>query len=337
MLPQHKKLRVAVLMGGPSSEHEVSLKSGEMVAKNLNPEHYDVRTVLITKGGDWEIPVQSLKTFTDVAFIALHGPYGEDGTVQDLLEQEGIPYTGTGPLGSALAMNKFLSQRLFREAGLNTPLTFLVTENDWKNKPLSVLNLIHHYLGYPLVVKPNNQGSSVGVTIVKDGNDIPGAFHEAFHLSKEALIQEYISGREVTCGVLDNGLAGSEFALLPTEIIPKVSKFFDYRAKYDSGGSEEITPPKEMADHTIRAIQKIAQIIHRLLGCRGFSRTDMILDKHGRISVLEVNTIPGLTPESLLPKAAIASGISFPVLVSKVTNSAFLLTTPKSDKFLKKI
>jgi len=323
-------------MGGPSAEHEVSLKSGEEVLKHLNPEHYNIKRVLISKTGDWEIPPKELKHYADVVFIALHGPYGEDGTVQNILEEEGIPYTGSGSLSSALAMNKFLSYRLFKETGFNTPLTFLVTEKDWKDKPLSVLHQIHRYLGYPFVVKPNNQGSSVGVTIVKDEQGITGAFNEAFNLSKEALIQEYISGKEITCGVLDNGLPGSEFALLPTEIVPQASHFYDYKSKYDEGGSKHIIPPR-VPEHLIRKIQTIAKTVHKLMGCRGFSRADFILDKRDDLYILEVNTIPGLTPQSLLPEAAFASGISFPALLSKVTNSAFLLTTSQTNKFLREI
>lgn len=311
-------------MGGPSEEHEVSLKSGGMVAGALDPEKYEVRKVLISKEGEWEILPHHLKSYADVAFIALHGPYGEDGTVQDILSQAAIPYHGTGPLESAFAMNKFLSLQLFQDAGFTVPLSFLITESDWQNGPSGVLRQIQHHLGFPFVVKPNNNGSSYGITIVKDKDDISPAFNEAFNVSREVLIQEYVQGREVTCGVLDHGWAGSEVALLPTEIIPRVSHFFDYKAKYDKGGSDEITPPEGMPEHTIRAIQKTAREIHRLAGCKGISRVDMILNNRGQIFVLEVNTLPGLTPESLLPKAVEASGISFSALLDRLIHYAFL-------------
>lgn len=320
----HKKLKVAVLMGGPSEEHEVSLKSGEMVANNLDPDQYYVRRVLIDKNGEWEVSPRNLKTYADITFIALHGQYGEDGTVQDVLQQVGIPYTGTGPLESAFAMNKLLSLRHFQDAGFAVPLSYLVTKSDWQDRLLSVLHQIKHYFGYPLVVKPNNSGSSCGITIVKSENSLTAAFNEAFNVSREALIQEYIRGREVTCGVLDHGWPGSEHALLPTEVIPRVSHFFDYKAKYEKGGSDEITPPSEMPEHMIRTIQKTARAIHQLSGCRGFSRVDMILDHENRPVVLEVNTIPGLTPESLLPKAVEASGISFSTMLDRLIHVAFL-------------
>lgn len=319
-----KKLRVAVLMGGPSQEHEVSLKSGEQVLKHLDSERYEKIRVLIAKTGEWEIPPNKLRYYADVAFIALHGPYGEDGTVQDVLQSIGLPYTGTGPAESALAMNKFLTLRHLQEAGIKVPLTFLITKSDWQNKPLAVIQKIKHYVGYPLVIKPNNNGSSVGITIVGSEEKLTPAFNEAFHVSPAALIQQFVKGREVTCGVLDSGLKGSEFALLPTEIIPRVSHFFDYRAKYEEGGSDEITPPPKMPEHIIRRIQKLALMAHRLLGCRGFSRTDMILDKRNELYFLETNTIPGLTPQSLLPKAALASGIPFPKLLDKLIQGAFL-------------
>ncbi len=326
MNPNDKKLRVAVLMGGPSAEHEVSLKSGEMVYNAVPREKYEVRRVLIDKQGQWEIPPKKLRNYADIVFIALHGPYGEDGTVQDILENEKIPYTGTGVKESALAMNKFLSTRLLKEAGISVPLTKLFTKADWEEKPAFVLQQIQHYFGYPIVVKPNQNGSSVGVTIVKNSEGLTSAFNEAFNVGREALIQEFIAGRELTCGVIDSGFPGSEFPILPTEIIPKTSHFFDYRAKYEPGASEEITPPPNLPEAAIKKVQSVAKNVHRILGCRGFSRTDMILNKAGELFVLEINTIPGLTNESLLPKAALASGIMFSALLDKIINAAFLTT-----------
>ena len=324
MLHSHKKLRVAVLLGGPSEEHEVSLKSGEQVLKYLNPELYEPVRVLIARTGEWEIPAKKLKNYADVAFVALHGPYGEDGTVQEVLESVGIPYTGSGAKESAFAMNKFLTTRHLREAGVNVPMDFLVTDSDWREKPLGILQRIKHYFGYPVVAKPNNNGSSVGVTIVSNEGQLTPAFNEAFNVSREALIQEFIRGRELTCGVLDRGSAGTEFALLPTEIVPRVSRFFDYKAKYEEGGSEEVTPPRDLPDSVVKRIRETALQVHRLLGSRGFSRVDMILDKDGELIVLESNTIPGLTAQSLLPKAALASGITFSELVDRLIHAAFL-------------
>ncbi|MFH0712482.1 MAG: D-alanine--D-alanine ligase [Candidatus Jorgensenbacteria bacterium] len=323
MFHSHKKLRVAVLLGGPSAEHEVSLKSGEQVLKYL-PRHYEPLRVLIAKTGEWEIPVRKLKNHADVAFIALHGPYGEDGTVQEILESEGIPYTGSGARESALTMNKFLTSRYLREAGVNVPLDFLVTKSEWQNEPSVIIQKIKHYLGYPIVVKPNSNGSSVGVTIVLNEDQLTNAFVEAFNVSREAIIQEFIRGREVTCGVLDRGTPGTEFALLPTEIVPRVSRFFDYRAKYEEGGSDEVTPPRNLPDGIVKKIRDTALRVHRVLGSRGFSRVDMILDKNGELFVLESNTIPGLTAQSLIPKAAAASGITFSELIDRLIHAAFL-------------
>lgn len=310
-------------MGGPSHEHEVSLKSGEQVLKHL-PGHYEPVRVLIAKTGEWEIPVRKLKNHADVAFIALHGPYGEDGTVQEILESEGIPYTGSGAKESAFAMNKFLANRYLREAGVEVPLDFLVTSSDWRNEPVFILKRIKNYFGYPIIVKPNNNGSSVGITIVTNENQLTSAFVEAFNVSREIIVQEFIRGRELTCGVVDSGLPGSEFALLPTEIMPRVSHFFDYKAKYEEGGSDEITPPPGMPDHIVKEVRELALRVHRLLGSRGFSRVDMILDKYGKLFVLELNTIPGMTEQSLLPKAAIASGITFSELLDKLIHAAYL-------------
>jgi D-alanine-D-alanine ligase len=210
-----------------------------------------------------------------------------------------------------------------REAGVQVPLDFLVTKSEWQNEPQVIIKKIKQYFGYPIVVKPNNNGSSVGVTIVLNENQLTNAFVETFNVSREAIVQEFIKGRELTCGVVDSGLFGSEFALLPTEIVPQVSHFFDYKAKYEVGGSAEITPPPGMPDHLIKRIRETALRVHRLLGSRGFSRVDMMLDKKGELYVLESNTIPGMTEQSLLPKAAVASGITFSELLDRIIRAAY--------------
>lgn len=310
-------------MGGPSAEHEVSLKSGKMVLDALPRDKYEVKKVFIDKDGVWEIPPSELKKNVDAVFIALHGTYGEDGVVQDILDAEGIPYTGSGAKESALSMNKYLLTRLLKEEGFSVPRTELVTVADWRMKPSEIIHKIRHYFGYPIVVKPNQNGSSVGVSIVRGEEGLTGAFNEAFRVGREALVQEFIVGREMTCGVIDSGFVGSEFALLPTEIVPRVSDFFDYRAKYEPGASDEITPP-DCPGHIQKKIQNTAKSVHKLAGCRGFSRVDMILAKNSEIFVLEINTIPGLTEQSLLPKAALASGIAFPELLSRIVSAAFI-------------
>jgi D-alanine-D-alanine ligase len=308
-------------MGGPSHEHEVSLKSGKKVAAGLHPEHYEGNTVLIDKKGKWAIHPEDLQDIADVAFIAMHGNYGEDGTIQSMLDEAGIPYTGSNALSSALAMNKFLSGQLFRTHGLVTPLTFLVNKKDWEENPTSAMMPFRQYLTFPIVVKPNNNGSSVGVYIVKNREGFEEAMKNVFAISREALIQAFIRGREVTCGVLDQGWAHSAYPLLPTEIIPRSSHFFDYDAKYTPGASEEQTPAR-ISDTLTKEIQRAAVAAHRIVGAKGFSRTDMIIDPQGNAFVLEINTIPGLTEESLLPKAALATGISFDELLHRIIQAA---------------
>lgn len=317
-----KKIRLAVLFGGPSSEHEVSIKSGRAVIDSADKETYEAEGVFISRSGEWEKAPADIKKDSDCVFVALHGTYGEDGTVQRVLDDYGIAYTGSDALASAIGMNKFLSLRLFQDSGLNVPRTLLIHKNEWEKHHTSEYRHIFHHLSFPIVVKPNNQGSSVGVSIVRDKSELERALKEAFHFSKEIIAQEFISGREVTCGVLDHGFPESAFPLLPTEIVPKVSHFFDYRAKYESGGSLEITPPRGLSEHVIQKIRKTALAAHEIIGARGFSRTDMMLDAEGVLFVLEINTIPGLTSGSLIPKAALAMGITFTKLVDIIVNAA---------------
>jgi len=318
---KNKKIKVAVLIGGPSSEHNVSLKSGEQVLKSLDKDIYEAFSVLIGKNGEWPISKAKLKEQSDVAFIAMHGTYGEDGQIQAILEEIGLPYTGSGSLTSAFAMNKFLSTRFFKYHGFFVPLSFHISKKDWDSKHPSFKTILH-YLHLPFVIKPNNQGSSVGVKIVQSEKEFNSALALVFSISNEAIAQQYIEGREVTCGVLDHGWERSAYPLLPTEIVPKKSIFFDYDTKYDADAVYEITPARLPASF-LKLTQEIALRIHRLIGARGFSRADMIVTSKGEIYVLEVNTIPGLTENSLLPKAAEASGIPFETLLHNIIQSAF--------------
>jgi len=313
---------VAILVGGPSSEFEVSLKSGDAVSDALESSGHRPTKISIDRSGSWSIDPKEVKSWSDCTFIALHGTYGEDGTVQRILEDHSMPYTGSDSLASALGINKFISLRLFRDAGLRIPRTELVSKHIWKEDPEKVIRRTEQAFGYPCVAKPNNQGSSVGVFICKDRKDLEHALGEAFLFGREALVQEFISGREVTCGVLDHGWSESAYPLLPTEIIPQSSHFFDYEAKYTPGASLEVTPPPGMDSHIIKRIQKTAVAVHKAIRARGFSRTDMILESDGNITVLEINTIPGLTNESLLPKAAEATGIPFPRLIERIISAA---------------
>lgn len=317
-----KPLCIAVLMGGPSLEHEVSLKSGEMVFRHLDRSKYEPVRVVICKNGDWNIPAEEVKKFCDCAFIAMHGTYGEDGTVQGILELNKIPYTGSSALSSALGMNKFLSLRAFQDGGLLIPTSILVHKGEWKVSHDEVVKKIKHLIEFPLVVKPNNQGSSFGVTIVKSERKLKEALDEVFSFSKDVLVEKFIEGREMTCAVLDHGWGESAFPLFPTEIIPRGGTFFDYKAKYEKDGSYEVTPPQNISKSSMEKLRSTALTAHTLVGASGFSRTDMILDKKGDVYILEINTIPGLTEESLLPKAAAVSGIEFQKLLSIVLEAA---------------
>ncbi len=303
-----RPIRIATICGGQSSEHEVSLRTGLMILKNLDRRKYRPAFVVIEKDGRWNFgdgkvvdisgAIKHIKRF-DLVFIAIHGAFGEDGRFQALLEWIGIPYTGSGVLSSAMAMDKEVSNVLYEENELRVP-RYAVVKKGQKIK-----------LKFPFVIKPASGGSSVGVSIVKTGKDLRAGLKKTFHEDSRAMIQEYIRGREFTCGVLENK-RGKPFALPPTEIIPKTSSFFDYGAKYKVGGSSEITPP-QLPKRKIRELQQMALQAHQILGCRGMSRSDFIL-KGSSFYILETNTIPGMTQTSLLPQAANAARISFPAM-----------------------
>jgi len=315
-----KKLNIAVLIGGPSAEHEVSLASGKNVIENLNKKKYKIIPVKIDKVGKWKIAndlwlneKQALKRLkelkTDVVFIALHGEYGEDGTVQQALERVGLKYTGSDAKASRIGINKIKSGQLFKKAGLLVPGFIEI-----KSRRKSILPFYDRKLvEFPIVIKPVNRGSSVGITILFKPNskNVKAATKKAGRFSKRVMIQKYIEGREVTCGILGNK------ALPPTEIIPLKRGFFDYFSKYQPGASNEITPAR-LSKKLTKKIQKIALAVHKAIGARGFSRTDMILGNDGKIYVLEINTIPGLTKNSLIPKQGRAAGISFPKLLDRI-------------------
>ena len=298
-----KKLKVVVLAGGPSSEHEVSLKTAGNVIEKLDKKKYDAEQIIISKKGKWPIPPNRLAA--DIVFIAMHGAYGEDGTVQSILEKINVPYTGSDAVASRLGMHKRKSSELFASYGLLAPESFNISRCE-----------------FPVVVKPADGGSSVGVRVVETSDQLQEAIAEASKYSREILAQEYIVGREMTCGVLDDGL-GNVIALPPTEIIPVARKFFDYQAKYIAGASREVTPP-DLPEKTIKTIQEIALKAHKIIGCSGMSRTDMIIKdlEQSKIYVLEINTIPGLTETSLLPQQALAAGISFSELLDRIIEAA---------------
>ena len=328
---KRKKLKIAVFLGGPSSEHEVSLKSGENLIENLDKEKFEIYKVLISKNLEWKIFLiknkkeNLLKEFDDTffalkflkkvlkidyCFLALHGEFGEDGKIQTLLEIFNLNYSGSGPEASMLGMDKIRSSLLFQSIGLNIPEFFYFSLKEWDLRRKEFLKIVKETIGFPLVVKPNKCGSSVGISLVKNQKEIEMAIKKAARFNQEIMIQRYIKGKEITCGVIEKN--NSLFALPPTEIIPKKSDFFDWKAKYEDGASEEITPPKTINLKTQKKVQENAILVFQILGAKDFSRIDMILEeKTGKIYILELNSLPGLTKNSLLPKELKAAKIDF--------------------------
>jgi len=302
-------MKIALLLGGPSSEREVSLKTGGAVASALKGQGLDV--VEIDVGEDLSRLVEDLrKAEPHVVFIALHGAFGEDGVVQGVLEYLGLPYTGSGVLASALAMDKVASKRLFSYHGIPVPRYTIFRREGWTLPGETPLD----GLSYPLVVKPAAEGSTIGVSIVREEGDLEGALDEAYKYGDTVLVEEFIQGREITVGIL-----GDE-ALPVIEIVPETG-FYDYRAKYTPGLTRYEVPAKLPVEIAI-TVQEMALLAHRALGCRDVSRVDFRLAEEGTPYILEVNTIPGMTETSLLPKAAAAAGISFKELVLRILESA---------------
>jgi len=305
-----KKLRLALLAGGKSGERDVSLKGAEEVARALDPKKYEVKRYdPATDIAKLAADADSL----DIAFILLHGPFGEDGTVQGLLDLLSIPYQGSGVLGSAVAMDKNLAKILYRNAGLKVPEWYMAEKEDINN-PSKILG----HLGLPLVIKPASQGSSLGMTVARSEEDIVAGLKKAFAIDRAVMVEEFIAGREITVGVIGN----DELSALPlVEIIPGDEyEFFDYEAKYQPGATKEICPADLEEPLAIRA-QNYALSAHRALQLRGYSRTDMIISNDD-IFVLETNTIPGMTPTSLLPQAAAAAGLDFSALLDRLIELA---------------
>ena len=302
--------KIGVLMGGPSSEREISLKSGKAVYGALSALGQDAVIIDIKSDGPRE-NVRLINSYNiDCAFLALHGRFGEDGTIQLILENMNLPYTGSGVLASKLAMDKVSSREIFKKGNLLVPRGEVVDKRSYKKGMFSGLDL-----GNRLVIKPVTQGSSIGLSIIDKTEDLSGALEFAFNFDERAIIEEYIEGRELTVGILDRA------ALPVIEIIPKRA-FFDFEAKYKAGLTEYIVPAK-IDKKTVKEIQAAALSAHNLLNCFGCSRVDMILNKKGSAFVLEVNTIPGMTSTSLLPKAANENNIKFGDLCVKLIKLAY--------------
>lgn len=332
-------------MGGKSPEHEVSIISGTEVVKNLDEDKYEILPIVVSKNGtNWKLTSKkslfsignplllkgtsdeiilseskniSLETSTstnkiDLVFIAMHGPFGEDGTIQGMLELSGIKYTGSKVLTSAIAMDKDYFRKLVHFYKLPVPKYVMLKKGE---KQLDIQKTLG---SMPYFVKPVKGGSSVGASIANNIKQLDESINNAFRYDDRILVDEYIEGLEVTCGIIGND---SPIALPVIEIYPLKGKFFDYESKYTESGSEEIVPAR-ISKSLTKKIQDLSIQVYRAVGCKGFGRVDLILKDNKDPIILEINTIPGLTPMSLVPKAAKAAGISYSELLDKIISYA---------------
>jgi D-alanine-D-alanine ligase len=307
------KIKVGVLRGGPSNEYDVSLATGANVLSALREklsDKYIALDILIDKEGVWHVDGIAMKADLavrkyDVSFLALHGAYGEDGKVQHFLESHHVPYTGSDSLGSAIGFNKILTKKVFKDNGIKTPTDKIILSKDVRTDVNKASDNLFKSFPMPFVVKPATSGSSVGISLVKDRFQIAEALISAAEHSEEILIEECIQGVEATVGVIENFRNEMLYALPPVEIRSK-NEFFDFEAKYE-GKSEEIVPAS-FPENIKKELAEIAKKVHKAVGLRHYSRTDFIVTPKRGIYTLEVNTLPGLTNESLIPKSLRAVG-----------------------------
>jgi len=304
MIEQFREKRIGVIMGGTSMEREVSLKSGEAILKALKNLGYKAETVVVGKDALNEITEKKI----DVAFLALHGGWGEDGRIQAVLEFMKIPYTGSGVVASALAMNKPKAKAVFIQSGIPTPKYCPAISEEFVFEEMK--------FDLPLVVKPSSEGSTVGVSIVRKREEFKAALEKAKQYDDLPMVEEYIAGQELTCGVLDNE------PLEVVEVVPR-SGFYDYKAKYQPGQSE-YKVPAPISKEVRERIQELSKKAYDSLHCKGGARVDFRLHPERGAFVLEINTIPGMTERSLLPMSAKAVGIGFEELVERILKSALV-------------
>ncbi len=305
-----KKRRVGVVMGGTSAEREVSLRTGEGVARALEGRGHNVVRVVVdgVRGVDEQIREANI----DVAFLALHGRGGEDGCVQGLLELLHIPYTGSGVLGSALAMDKLKAKELFRLHNVPTPPYYVAKEDD-----LPELVDLHANFGFPVIVKPRGEGSSVGLAKAGNIEELHRGIEAALQHDSFALVERFIKATEVHVGLLDGRVLGA------IEVVPKDGGLYDFAAKYTSGETEYVCPPR-LPVTRVRGAMNLAERAVRALGCSGACRVDLLVTEGENEYVLEVNTLPGMTPTSLLPKIAEGAGIDYATLCERILETARL-------------
>jgi D-alanine-D-alanine ligase len=318
------KLRVAVLAGGRSSEHEISLASARSVLESLDPDRYDVVTVAIGRDGRWELgsgdgsvaetlPVPAANApatlgAVDVVLPILHGPFGEDGTVQGLLELAGVAYVGAGVAASALCMDKDLFKKVLRDSGIAVARHVALRNGDAIDNPF----------GYPCFVKPARLGSSVGITKVHDADELAPAVELAFRHDEKVLIEEFLDGIEVEVGVLGNR---EPLASLPGQIVPLGHEWYDFASKYEEGGMDLVIPP-DLPDEVIEEVQRVAVEAFRVTECEGMARVDCFVVGDNRVVVNELNTIPGFTSTSVYAKLFDASGVAYPELLRRLIELA---------------
>ena len=308
------KEKVAVLMGGRSLEREVSLKSGQRVSEALKEKGYQVVQLDLNEN----LVENLLREKVDLVYIALHGKYGEDGTVQELLEILDLPYTGPGVFSSILAFDKVLSKEIFRREEIPTPDFYALSTGAFKEMGASsALGEVLKKIGLPLIVKPSCQGSALGIKLVKTPHDLPQALIGAFSYGDKVLLEKYIKGTEVAVSIIGQ----EDPTVLPVvEIIPQ-KEFFDFESMYTMGKTEYFVPAR-LKSGVAKRVSEIALKVHKVFGCKNLSRVDIIVGEDEVPYVLELNTSPGMTETSLLPMAAEAAGIHFPDLVEKITRLA---------------
>jgi D-alanine-D-alanine ligase len=318
--------RVAVLKGGRSLEREVSLRSGARVEDALERLGHEV--VAIDVGPDL---VERLReSRPEAAFVALHGRDGEDGTVQEILELLDVPYTGSGVSACIRCMDKVLAKHAMRDAGIPTPDFYAFNETAFKELGAGgALPEIEERLEFPVVVKPASQGSALGIKFARTAGDVPAALVAAFSYDRKVLLERHVEGRDLAVSVVD--LEDGPSALPVVEAVPQEEDFYDFEARYEIGRSEFVCPAR-LADETAAEAQRLALEVYRLLGCSGFARVDLMMSRDEALTVLEVNSIPGLTETSLLPQAAEAAGLQFDDFVARVVELALTARPRRSPQ-----
>ena len=310
-----RRTRVALLVGGPSAEHDLSLLSGRTVHKYLDRDKFDVSPILIDRRGRWPIEIEHLPKMADIAFVGMHGEYGEDGTLQEVLRDLEVPYTGSDPVASALAINKPLVYRILRASGIRVPKAEIIGRHNARYLNIDRVRL-------PVVVRPSNKGSLTGVSVVRRTEDLEKAINKALAFNRTVLVEDFIPGRELSCGVMDDGM-GNIFPLPIVEEVVRPSISSGYNPELAVGSLPEIIlahlTPEEMGTAQAAAVRA-----HQAVGASGISRLRMTLGEDGELYGMEINTVPVMAEASFFPRAAIAHGIGIPEMLERIIDAAFV-------------